>query len=188
MIHRDDLPSVSAILLADLGVEDAVRRVDLALGSQRYDRWDRALPAGYPAGRHEWVGWSIAALEGGRLVAAMPHDPGSVFELARWLSAAAPDELIVAWQRLRGGGPVAKFLVGGAPRWKDGEDADREVDWHVPFAPPAEMRLPPRRGLPDGARAAEVLLDGVVRPFPRDMRPAPGGRVVAYLERRSPLA
>lgn len=188
MIDRDELPSVSALLVADVDVDEAVRRLDLALKARRLARWDRSLPGGYPAERFEWLGFEVREVPGLAAVAIAPHAPGDVFEIACWCSEAWPEELLVAYQRLRGGRPVAKFLVAGAPRWKDGEDADHEVGWHVPKAPPAETRLPPRRGLPDSAAAAEELLEPVLRPFPRNLVPAAGGRVVSYVDRRSPLA
>ncbi|TNF35239.1 MAG: hypothetical protein EP329_06405 [Deltaproteobacteria bacterium] len=188
MIDRDDLPSVSAVLLAEQDLAEAIRRLDHALRERRYKRWDQPLPRGYPAAPLEWIGFLVAPLPAARAVAFVPHDPGAVFDLATWLSAAWPDELLVAWRRFRGGEPVAKFLVGGAPRWKDGDDPDHEVAWHVPRLPPAELRVPPRKHLPDSAVAVEELLEGVVEAFPRDLRPPAGCALVSYLERRSPLA
>ena len=188
MIDRDELPSVSAVLFNEPDLDEAVRRLDAALKQRRYGRWDQALPGGYPAAPLEWLGFVVVPLEGLDAVVVAPHDPGSVFELATWLSAAWPDELLVAWRRFRGGEPVAKFLVGGSPRWKDGDDPDHEVGWRVPRLPPVELRVPPRRHLPDTARAAEELLEGLLAPFPRDLRGPVGARVVTYLERRSPLA
>ena len=188
MIDRDELPSVSAVLLAEPDLTEAVRRLDGALKDKRYGRWDQGLPQGYPAAPFEWLGFVVLPLPAAHAVAFVPHDPGHVFQLATWLSAAWPDELLVAWRRFRGGEPVAKFLVGGAPRWKDGDDADHEVGWRVPKLPPADLRVPAKKQLPVSARAAETLLEGVIAPFPKDLAAPAGGQVVTYLERRSPLA
>jgi len=184
----EDFPSTAAILLADLDVSQAIRGLDDAFAARRYRRWDQRLPTGYPASPGEWIGLLIAPIPAPSGVCLMPSDLGLAFEVARWVSAAFPEQLVVAWKRLRGGEPAAKFLTDGLPRWKDGEDADLEVDWHVPRAPPTELVIPPRRGLPDSAAAASELLRDVVRPFPRDLVCAPGEAAVGYLERSSPLA
>src|SRR5690606_14621944 len=155
----DDLPSVAAILLAERDAGRALKHLDEALEQRRYSRRDAPPPAGYPAGPYEWLGFYAFEVAEIGAVALVPRDAGRVFEIARWISAAFPEELIVAWRRLRGDPPVAKFLVSGAPCWKDGVDADLEVGWKVPSAPSVDLRVPPRRGLPDSAHAAELLLD-----------------------------
>lgn len=188
MIDRDDLPSVAAILLADRDAGRALDQLGDALAQRRYSRHDTPPPAGYPVGPYEWLGFYAFALVEVGAVALVPRDPGLVFEIARWISAAFPDELVVAWRRLRGDPPVAKFLVSGAPCWKDGADADLEVGWKVPAAPSVDLRVPPHRGLPDTARAAELLLDPVIAPWPRDGSRIAGVPAAGFVERRSPLA
>ncbi|PIE18185.1 MAG: hypothetical protein CSA66_05025 [Proteobacteria bacterium] len=182
----EDSPSVAAILIAGLSVDEAIGRLDEALRLQRCQRHDTPPPRGYPAGALEWVGFAVVPLPEPSGVAILPSAVGHAFDLARWVSAASPDQLVIAWRRLRGEAPVAKFLSEGVPRWKDGDDPDHEVHWRVPSHPPAETPLPPTHGLPATAAECSAAVRPLIRRFADP--PGPHDRVVGYIERRSPLA
>lgn len=184
-----DKPSVAAIYFADATVDEALGLLDQAMKARRFGRYDEALPTGYHAGQREWIGVLTRAVpEAAAGAVLIPSDPGLVFDLAVWLSDAAPRRFFLAWRRYKGVPAVVKYFLRGQPQWKDGEDRDLEVHFNVPKKPSADLVVPEDVDLPPDLATTTRVLDPLTRPFPKNRARFPGERIVGYLHRTSPLA
>ncbi len=184
-----DAPSIAALIVPwDPG--SAVERLSRALAKRGLSPYSRPLPAGYRPAPGEWVGAVLLPLPPVRRgrdsypnSAVVPADVARVFDLAMWISAAHPDEVIVGWRRFAGLEPCAKVLWGGKPRWKDGDDPDHEVAFEVPRGQPAEVRPPAEPRVPLECEHITSLLRAIVHPLKDPIRQ--GG--VAWLHASSIL-
>ncbi len=128
--------SRAALLLPGLDAAAAERVVELALRRRGYVRAEGSKPPqGYPLALDEWL---ALGFEDGLV---RFEDVDAVFRVACWASAALPDQPIGAVRGYRGLGPTLKILTDGAPRFRDGHDADLEVPHPVPGALPRGVEL-----------------------------------------------
>jgi hypothetical protein len=178
--------SVAAILVPGLQSPELVQALDEACQAARYQRRDGPLPAGYRPADGEWLALAVSPAAPPRMALLLPEHLGEVFRIACFLSRVRPELPILALRRYRGLPPVAKYLLGGEPRWKDGADDDLEVAWEVPSRPADCQGRVLAAGLPGDAARAIELLEGALVPYATAV--AQGATILAYLERASRLA
>jgi hypothetical protein len=179
-----DQPTVAAVILPERQPEAAAALVARAMEARGYARRDAPPPAGYPRAEGEWV--SIWLGTRGDLTVLVPEDVGLVFRLACWVSAEAVSSWVAGLRRYMGSAPTLKLYAGGAPRWRDGEDLDLEVDWHVPTTRPIDVPEPSRVGLPDSAASAVQRLGPLLAPW-RVLAARDGAALTGWLAATSPL-
>lgn len=150
----------------------ALDRLGKALAKRGMAPHGKPLPSGYKPAPGEWMGAQalpLPPLKRGRDVspnaAIVSTDVARIFELAMQLSAANPDDVIVAWRCYAGFEPCLKVLWGGKPRWKHGDDPDHEVAYAVPQGQPAEVRPPADARVPVELDAATAMLTPIVKPL-----------------------
>ncbi|MEZ4269036.1 MAG: hypothetical protein R3F39_21975 [Myxococcota bacterium] len=177
-------PTVAAIILADPRPEAALALLTRAMGDKGYARRDAPPPSGYPRAEGEWVGVWVGTA--GQLALLVPEDVSLVFRLACWLSAAAEGGWLAAVRRYMGSAPALKLYTAGGPRWRDGDDPDLEVDWHVPTARPVDVPEPARVGLPSSADDAVRRAGAVLAPW-RVLAAREGAVVTGWIAQDSPL-
>ncbi len=188
MMSDMDRPSTPAILVP-VAPDLALAWLDRALQARRFLRTDTMLPSGYPAHQDEWLGFVLAPLSSGATV-VLPAAIDSVFRVCLWLTAADPEREVVGWRRYRGLEPTMKLFSGGEPRFKDGEDDDHEVTWHVrPFDADRDAERLRAARLPPRADAMEAYAGPSLRTYADALRaPVPGDVHACWLSTRSALA
>ena len=182
-------PSIAAIV-TPWTPQTALAELGAGLGADGYLHRAEPPPSGYRPHTGELV--QVQAFPIGRsgLSAIVPVEVGRVFHVARLLSAHAKGEVLVGWRRMSGFYPTAKVFWAGRPQWKDGEDPDHEVDYHVPKSQPAELRWPGPPRVPLTADELTRLLLPVVTPIKSVWTAppiAPGAVFGAWILRSSAL-
>jgi len=182
-------PSIAAIV-TPWTPQTALSELAIALGKDGYVARAEALPSGYKAHAGELVQVQAFGIARTGLSAIVPVEVGRVFHVARILSGHTTGEVLAGWRRMSGFYPAAKVFWAGRPQWKDGEDPDHEVDYHVPKSQPAELRWPGPARVPLTARELSELLLPIVTPIKSvwTAKPlAPGAVFGAWILRSSPL-
>ncbi|MCC6624064.1 MAG: hypothetical protein IT385_22605 [Deltaproteobacteria bacterium] len=183
-------PSIAAIV-TPWTPQTALAELGIALGKDGYVPRAEPLPQGYRPHAGELVQAQAFGIARSGLCAIVPVEVGRVFHVARILSAHAATDVLVGWRRMSGFYPTAKVFWAGRPQWKDGEDPDHEVDYHVPKSQPAELRWPGPARVPLTASELTELLLPIVTPIKSvwTSKPiAPGALFGAWLLRSSALA
>lgn len=157
-------PSIAAIV-TPWAPQTALNELGQALAKDGYLTRAEAPPSGYKPHAGELVQAQLFAVGKSGLTAIVPVEVGRVFHVARLLSAHMKGEVIVGWRRMSGFYPTAKVFWAGRPQWKDGDDPDHEVDFHVPKSQPAELRFPGPARVPLTADELTALLLPVVQPL-----------------------
>ncbi len=181
-------PSVAVIIVPDHDTPALDALVCQALAGAGYRPRLEPLPRHYQAAGHEWLGFAITSVAGpvGSLGVLLPEALDSVFDTACSLSRRFGPRPIVGWRRFMGLAPVWKLFTDGVPRYRDGDDADLEVDFPVPTHPPIDTPRPESSGLPADAASVPRALGDALRPY----REALGAGALdrAFLHKSSQLA
>lgn len=166
-----DAPSIAA-LIVPWDSHSSLERIGRALAKRGMSPYAKPLPTGYKPIPGEWLGVAplpLPPLRRGREshpnAAIVSTDVPRIFEFATQLSAAYPEEVIVAWRCFSGLEPCTKILWGGKPRWKHGADPDHEVQYTVPEGQPAEVRPPSEPRVPTEGDIVTALLTPIVKPL-----------------------
>lgn len=158
-------PSIAAIV-TPYTPDTALAALDAGLKKDGYVRRAAAtLPPGYKTHAGEIVQAHALALPKSGLSAIVFVEVPRIFHALRWMTAAAPSEVLVGWRRFSGFEPVAKIYWAGKGQWKDGEDPDHESEYHLPRQPPAELRYPTPPRVPLTASELTALLLPIVKPL-----------------------
>lgn len=157
-------PSRAALLVANMSPSDLLDHLGVALARQGYQPLSGPPPSWHRAHDLEWVAMGAYRMANGPLTIGVPYAVQNIFQLATWLSAALETTPLVAWRRFMGQGGVAKFYRG-APRWRDGDDDDPELAWHLPASSPVDGFIPEDHGLPGDQVASERLLADTLEAF-----------------------
>jgi len=166
-----DAPSIAA-LIVPWDSQQSLERIGRALAKRGLSPHSKPLPTGYKPIPGEWLG--IAALplppfrrgrESHSNSAIVSTDLARIFEFATQLSAAYPEDVIVAWRCFSGLAPCTKILWAGKPRWKHGADPDHEVQYAVPEGQPAEIRPPSEPRVPTEGEIVTALLTPIIKPL-----------------------
>lgn len=190
MSDPTDGPSIAAIVTA-WTPQTALGELARALAREGYLAREAPLPPRYKAHQGEIVQAQAFSLGKSGLTAIVPVEVGRAFHLARTLSTGVPTEVLVAWRRFSGFEPTSKVFWAGRPQWKDGEDPDHEVDYHVPKSRPAELRMPSPARVPMTEPELTKLLLPVVKPITSAWTSAalaPGAISGAWILRSSAIA
>ncbi len=182
-------PSTAALILPGFDVPRAVQAVDAALRAKGYTRRDAPPPRGYHPEPGEWVGFVATAPREAEAALLLAEDLQTIFTVAVLVSRAMPEQPFLAWRRFMGANPVMKLFLAGKPQWKDGEDADLEVPWDVPYEPPMGIVGAEALGLPGRAGDLAGDFESVLRSYGEAVaHPLPHEEVVGWVRRDSRLA
>lgn len=182
-------PSAAALIFPGLDVPHAVQTVDAALRGAGYVRRDERPPRGYEPIPGEWLGFVATAAREAKVALLLAEDLGWIFHAAVLVSRAMPEQPFLAWRRFLGASPVMKFMLGGKPQWKDGEDADLEVSWPVPHEPPLGIVAAESLGLPGRAGDVAGDFESVLRSYGEAVaHPLPHEVALGWVRKTSRLA
>ncbi len=179
-------PSVSAMLLPQTPA-NALVTIARGLQAEGYRPTRQAIPKSQHNFPGETAEFHLVAVGDGPapLTLVVPSDPSRVFHLAVEISKGSKDMVFTAWRRFSGFAPVAKVFFDGKPQWKNGEDADHEVFYPVPTAPPAELRVPGPIATPTSPEVIETAYASLATHLQNNESAVEGALKSVWLHRRS---